>query len=185
MARILPLFKTEHDMARAIIKGDGKAQRAFYEKFSGKFLGVCCRYIKDRMAAEDVMIESMMRIFEKSSQFDFQGSYEGWSRRLVVNQALGYLRSQKMLEVDVETVVEVAVSQETHLEESDLLLLIQELPSGYRTVFNLYAIEGYSHAEISELLGISEGTSKSQLSRARAFLQERLKKSEFQMTSNF
>jgi RNA polymerase sigma factor (sigma-70 family) len=127
----------------------------------------------------------MMRIFEKSSQFDFQGSYEGWSRRLVVNQALGYLRSQKMLEVDAETVVEVAVSQETHLEESDLLLLIQELPSGYRTVFNLYAIEGYSHAEISELLGISEGTSKSQLSRARAFLQERLKKSEFQMTSNF
>lgn len=185
MARILPLFKTEHDMARAIIKGDGKAQRAFYEKFSGKFLGVCCRYIKDRMAAEDVMVESMMRIFEKSGQFDFQGSYEGWSRRLVVNQALGYLRSQKMLEVDVETVAEISVNEDTNLEESDLLLLIQELPSGYRTVFNLYAIEGYSHAEISELLGISEGTSKSQLSRARAFLQERLKKSEFQMTSNF
>ena len=90
-----------------------------------------------------------------------------------------------MLEVDVETVAEISVNEDTNLEESDLLLLIQELPSGYRTVFNLYAIEGYSHAEISELLGISEGTSKSQLSRARAFLQERLKKSEFQMTSNF
>ena len=90
-----------------------------------------------------------------------------------------------MLEVDVETVSEISVNEDTNLEESDLLLLIQELPSGYRTVFNLYAIEGYSHAEISELLGISEGTSKSQLSRARAFLQERLKKSEFQMTSNF
>lgn len=185
MARILPLFKTEHDLARAIIRGDGKAQRAFYEKYSGKFLAICCRYVKDRMAAEDIMVDSMMRIFEKSSQFDFQGSFEGWSKRLVVNQALGYLRSKKMLEVDVEEVREAADTTETFLEAEDLLRLIQELPSGYRAVFNLYAIEGYSHAEIAELLGISEGTSKSQLSRARAVLQERLKKNEFQFTSNF
>lgn len=169
-------------MARGIISGDGKAQRAFYEKYSGKFLGICCRYIKDRMAAEDIMVESIMRIFEKSSQFDFQGSYEGWSKRVVVNQALGYLRSQKMIQVDVETAPEVSEVENTHLEAEDLLILIQELPAGYRTVFNLYAIEGYSHSEISELLGISEGTSKSQLSRARAFLQERIK---LQMTSNF
>jgi len=183
MARILPLFKTEHDLARAIIRGDGNAQRAFYEKYSGKFLAICCRYIKDRMAAEDVMVESMMRIFEKSSQFDFQGSFEGWSKRLVVNQALGYLRSKKMLEVGVEEVDEAAGTAETPLETEDLLRLIHELPSGYRAVFNLYAIEGYSHAEISGLLGISEGTSKSQLSRARAALQDRL--NEFQYTSNF
>lgn len=179
MARILPLFKTEHDIARGIIRGDEKAQRAFYEKYSGKFLGICCRYIKDRMAAEDVMVESVMRIFDKSSQFDFQGSFEGWSKRLVVNQALGYLRSQKMLEVDMDSVAEISQIESTGLEEEDLLQLIQQLPSGYRTVFNLYAIEGYSHAEISELLGISEGTSKSQLSRARAYLQEQIKKMNF------
>lgn len=183
MARILPLFKTEHDLARAIIRGDGNAQRAFYEKYSGKFLAICCRYIKDRMAAEDVMVESMMRIFEKSSQFDFQGSFEGWSRRLVVNQALGYLRSKKMLEVGMEEIRETTDTTENLLEAEDLMRLIHELPSGYRAVFNLYAIEGYSHAEIAELLGISEGTSKSQLSRARAALQERL--NEFQFTSNF
>ncbi len=183
MARILPLFKTEHDLARAIIRGEGNAQRAFYEKYSGKFLAICCRYIKDRMAAEDVMVESMMRIFEKSSQFDFQGSFEGWSKRLVVNQALGYLRSHKMMETGTEEVHEAAGTMETHLEAEDLLRLVQQLPAGYRTVFNLYAIEGYSHAEIAELLGISEGTSKSQLSRARATLQEQLNK--FQLTSNF
>jgi len=167
-------------MARGIIRGDGKAQRAFYEKYSGKFLAICCRYIKDRMAAEDVMVESMMRIFEKSSQFDFQGSFEGWSKRLVINQALGYLRSKKMLETDVEEIRETADTTESFLETEDLLQMIQELPSGYRMVFNLYAIEGYSHAEIAELLGISEGTSKSQLSRARAVLQEQLKKNELQ-----
>ena len=183
MARILPLFKTEHDLARAIIRGEANAQRAFYEKYSGKFLAICCRYIKDRMAAEDVMVESMMRIFEKSGQFDFQGSFEGWSRRVVVNQALGYLRSHKMVEAGVEELREVAESAVDHLEAEDLLRLIRQLPAGYRAVFNLYAVEGYSHAEIAELLGISEGTSKSQLSRARAALQEQLNK--FQLTSNF
>ena len=138
------------------------------------------------MAAEDVMVESMMRIFEKTTNFDFKGSYEGWSKRVVVNQALGYLRSKKMLEIDVDQVVLVANNNfEGNLEAEDLLNLVQALPLGYRTVFNLYAIEGYSHAEIAELMGISEGTSKSQLSRARAALQEQLKKTEFHTALNF
>ena len=185
MARIIHLFKTDHDMANGILKKDPNAQRAFYEKYAAKFLGICCRYIKDSMAAEDVMVESMMRIFEKTTHFDFKGSYEGWSKRVVVNQALGYLRSKKMLEVDVEQGLLVTTSNfEGNLEAADLLNLIQDLPSGYRTVFNLYAIEGYSHAEIAELLGISEGTSKSQLSRARGALQEQLKKSELHTTIN-
>jgi RNA polymerase sigma factor (sigma-70 family) len=174
MARILPLFKTEYELARGIIRGEGKAQRAFYEKYSAKFLGICARYIKDRMAAEDVMVESMMRIFEKCSQFDFQGSFEGWCRRLVVNQSLGYIRANKPQETDIEEVKDLATWADAGLEAQDLLRLIHELPAGYKSVFNLYAIEGYSHAEIAEILGISEGTSKSQLSRARSALQERL-----------
>ncbi len=180
MAKILSLFETEYDLAKALIKGDSSAHRIFYEKFSGKFLAICCRYINDRMAAEDLMVESMMKIFDKVSQFGFKGSFEGWAKRLVVNEALMYLRSKKMLEVGLDDVGELqnSYSQNLDFESDELLKLIQSLPNGYRTVFNLYAIEGYNHGEISEMLGISEGTSKSQLSRARVILQDQLTKNE-------
>jgi RNA polymerase sigma factor (sigma-70 family) len=132
------------------------------------------------MAAEDLMVESMMKIFDKVSQFGFKGSFEGWAKRLVVNEALMYLRSKKMLEVGIDEVNESLNSYDQSLdfESDELMKLIQSLPNGYRTVFNLYAIEGYNHNEIAEMLGISEGTSKSQLSRARAILQEQLTKNE-------
>lgn len=180
MAKILSLFETEYDLAKALIKGDAKAQRMFYEKFSNRFLAICCRYISDRMAAEDLMVESMMKIFDKVSQFGFKGSFEGWAKRLVVNEALMYLRSKKMLEVGIDEVNEShnSFNQSLDFESDELLNLIQSLPNGYRTVFNLYAIEGYNHNEIADMLGISEGTSKSQLSRARAILQEQLTKNE-------
>jgi RNA polymerase sigma factor (sigma-70 family) len=180
MAKILSLFETEYDLAKALIKGDAYAQRMFYEKFSPRFLAICCRYISDRMAAEDLMVESMMKIFDKVSQFGFKGSFEGWAKRLVVNEALMYLRSKKMLEVGIDEVNESLNSYDQSLdfESDELMKLIQSLPNGYRTVFNLYAIEGYNHNEIAEMLGISEGTSKSQLSRARAILQEQLTKNE-------
>jgi RNA polymerase sigma factor (sigma-70 family) len=180
MAKILSLFETEYDLARALIKGDPNAQRLFYENFSGKFLAICCRYVSDRMAAEDLMVESVMKIFEKVSQFGFKGSFEGWAKRLVVNEALMYLRSKKMLEVGLDDVGELhnSYSQILDFESDELMQLIQSLPNGYRTVFNLYAIEGYNHTEIGDMLGISEGTSKSQLSRARAILQEQLLKNE-------
>jgi RNA polymerase sigma factor (sigma-70 family) len=180
MAKILSLFETEYDLAKALIKGDAYAQRMFYEKFSHRFLAICCRYISDRMAAEDLMVESMMKIFDKVSQFGFKGSFEGWAKRLVVNEALMYLRSKKMLEVGIDEVNESLNSYDQSLdfESDELMKLIQSLPNGYRTVFNLYAIEGYNHNEIAEMLGISEGTSKSQLSRARAILQEQLTKNE-------
>jgi RNA polymerase sigma factor (sigma-70 family) len=180
MAKILSLFENEYDLARALTKGDHNAQRLFYEKFSGKFLAICSRYINERMAAEDLMVESMMKIFEKVSQFSFKGSFEGWAKRLVVNEALMYLRAKKMLEVGLDDVGEMhnSYSQNLDLESEELMQLIRALPNGYRTVFNLYAIEGYNHAEIAEMIGISEGTSKSQLSRARTILQEQLTKSE-------
>jgi RNA polymerase sigma-70 factor (ECF subfamily) len=180
MAKILSLFKTEYDLAKALIDGEPAAQRLFYEKYSGKFLAICCRYINDRMVAEDLMVESMMKIFDKVNQFSFNGSFEGWAKRLVVNEALMYLRSKKMLEVGLDDVGELhnSYSQNLDFESDELMILIQSLPNGYRMVFNLYAIEGYSHREIAEMLGISEGTSKSQLSRARVMLQEQLKKIE-------
>ena len=180
MAKILTLFETEYDLAKALINGDATAQRMFYEKFSHRFSAICCRYISDRMAAEDLMVESIMKIFDKVSQFGFKGSFEGWAKRLVVNEALMYLRSKKMLEVGIDELNEThnSYDQSLDFESDELLKLIQSLPNGYRTVFNLYAIEGYNHNEIAVMLGISEGTSKSQLSRARAILQEQLTKNE-------
>ena len=176
MSKIIPLFNTEYDLARELQKNNSKAQTQAYQQYASKFLGICMRYIKNEMEAEDVMIEAFMKIFEKIRQFNFQGSFEGWMRRIVVNEALMNIRNKKMSEVDLENAQFEAsdLQLEGQIEAEDLLKMIDRLPTGYRTVFNLYAIEGYSHAEIGEMLGISEGTSKSQLSRARTFLQEEL-----------
>lgn len=148
-------------------------------------LAVCTRYVGDKMEAEDVMIEGFMRVFDKIDQFHFQGSFEGWIRKIMVNEALMYVRSKKVLEVDLDVAIEEPNNYEfsTDVEAEDLMKLIEQLPEGYRTVFNLYAIEGYNHQEIGEMLEISEGTSKSQLSRARAILQSKLMKLENRMGS--
>lgn len=177
MSKVIPLFGTEHDLARAISEGNSKAQSMLYERYSPKMLAICLRYMADMMEAEDVMIEGFMRIFDKIGQFNFKGSFEGWMRRIMVNEALMRLRKKKIINVELEEVRQESggVSVESNLNAEELLKLVNELPVGYRTVFNLYAIEGYSHAEIAEQLDISEGTSKSQLSRARALLQERLR----------
>ena len=139
-------------------------------------LGLCCRYVNDEMIAEDVMIEGFLRVFGKIDQFNEEGSFEGWIRRIMVNEALGHLRKQKRIPEDamsdeVANIPDYALADQ-NLNEQELLELIGELPAGYRTVFNLYAIEGYSHSEIAELMGINESTSKSQLHRARALLQK-------------
>lgn len=180
MAKLLSLFSNEYDLAKAVQRQDPKAQTKLYEKFASKMLAVCTRYVGDKMEAEDVMIDGFMRVFDKIDQFTFQGSFEGWVRKIMVNEALMYVRSKKMLVVDLEYAIEEPneSSFSTDLEAADLLRIIEELPVGYRTVFNLYAIEGYNHIEIGEMLGISEGTSKSQLSRARAMLQAKVMKLE-------
>lgn len=180
MAKILSLFSNEYDLAKAVQKQDPKAQTRLYEKFSSKMLAVCTRYVGDKMEAEDVMIDGFMRVFDKINQFTFQGSFEGWIRKIMVNEALMYVRSKKMIIVDLEYAIEEPNESlfSTDLEAADLMKIIEELPIGYRTVFNLYAIEGYNHQEIGEMLGISEGTSKSQLSRARVMLQAKIMKSE-------
>jgi RNA polymerase sigma-70 factor (ECF subfamily) len=130
------------------------------------------------MEAEDVLITAFTKILERIEQFKGEGSFEGWIRRVVVNEALTFLRKNRSMYVETE--LEAAHREpdyqtlSDHLEAEDLLNLIQELPSGYRIVFNLYAIDGYSHKEIADQLNITESTSKSQLSRARVFLQKLL-----------
>lgn len=161
---------------------DRQAQKRLYEMYSSKMYALCCRYIREKMEAEDVLITAFTKIFDRIDQFKGDGSFEGWIRRVVVNESLSYLRKNKNMYVEVE--MEAADREpdfdqlESHLQAEDLMKMIEALPSGYRIVFNLYAIDGYSHKEIADQLGISENTSKSQLSRARAALQKSLLETE-------
>lgn len=146
--------------------------------FSAKMFGVCLRYSGSREDAQDILHEGFLKIYEKIEQFESRGSFEGWIRRIMVNTALEKFRNQNKLVRTQESVEEFERSGDTDLTENitvkELLGMIEELSPQYRIVFNLYAIEGYSHKEISEMLGINEGTSKSNLSRARTILQEKV-----------
>ena len=167
---------TEDELLKGCKKRDPQAQKRLYDTYSSKMYAICYRYVKDSMEAEDVLVTAFTKVFERIDQFKNEGSFEGWIRRVVVNEALTYLRRNRSmyLETDLEAADREPdySSISDHLEAEDLMTMIQELPSGYRMVFNLYAIDGYSHKEIAEQLGISENTSKSQLSRARTFLQK-------------
>jgi len=160
-----------------------KAQELLYKQFASKMLGVCMRYATDRMEAEDMLQNGFIKVFQKMEDYRGDGSFEGWIRRIMVHSSIEYYRKyHKMVQlVDVEqaesqsSVDALATSK---LAANDLMALIQQLAPGYRIVFNLYAIEGYSHREIAEIAGISEGASKSQLSRARSVLKEQIAKME-------
>jgi RNA polymerase sigma factor (sigma-70 family) len=182
LGKIIPLFTSEEQLVKACQKADPKAQKRVYEKYAPKMLAVCSRYLNDEMEAEDAMIDGFMKVFEKIGSFRLEGSFEGWIRRIMVNEALMTLRSKKRegFQIGYEEVVDEPEPQQmpTNLEADELMKLIGTLPTGFRTVFNLYAIEGYSHAEIAQTLNISEGTSKSQLSRARVILQQLIQKTE-------
>lgn len=172
-----PTYLHEESLILACKEGDRGAQNSLYKKFGGKMLAICKRYLKDQMEAEDVLMEGFLKVFLKIREFKNEGSLEGWIRRIMVNECLMSLRKRKItypMEEEALLVPEPAavLEQMTSLEIQEHIL---RLPDGFRTVFNLYAIEGYSHAEIAEQLGISEGTSKSQLSRARVLLQQKIK----------
>lgn len=168
----------ETELIEGCLRQNRQAQQSLYQLFASKMYALCCRYVKDRMEAEDVLVMSFTKIFERIGQFKGEGSFEGWIRRVVVNESLTYLRKNKSmyLETDIEEAAYEPDYQklETQLETEDLMKMIEELPIGYRTVFNMHAIDGYNHNEIAEQLGISENTSKSQLSRARSLLQKKL-----------
>ena len=176
----LKLYKSFSE--EALIEGcrqqNERAQRSFYEKFSPQMYPLCLRYVREISEAEDVMVSGFMKAFEKIDSYSGKGSLGAWLRRIMINQALGHLRKNKTmhLQLNVESAEyrpELSYATD-HLEAKDLMDMVCCLPLGYRTVFNLYAIEGYSHKEIAEVLGISESTSKSQLSRARGLLQKLL-----------
>lgn len=178
----------EQELIDGCRRREPHAQEQLYRQFSGKMLALCARYIRDKMEAEDVLVMGFTKIFERIDQYKGDGSFEGWIRKIMVNESLTYLRRNKnmYLETDIEAADREPDYQrlEDQLEAEDLMNLIDELPSGYRIVFNMYAIDGYSHQEIAEHLGISENTSKSQLSRARAYLQRSLLKMEIEISTN-
>jgi RNA polymerase sigma factor (sigma-70 family) len=163
------------------VKGDSRAQRMLFERFSKKMLGVCMRYAKSTEQAEDVLQDGFIKVFSKLNDFKHDGSLEGWIRRIMVNTSLDQIRKENKLlgnisldNVDYKLQNNAFVLE--NLAAKDLMKMVQSMPVGYKVVFNMFAIEGYSHKEISDHLGISENTSKSQYSRARAYLRERLEK---------
>jgi RNA polymerase sigma-70 factor (ECF subfamily) len=161
-------------------KGRRDCQEKLFTHFSAKMFGVCLRYANNRSDAEDFLQEGFIKIFSKIEQFEFKGSFEGWMRRIMVTTALMRYRTQAhQATTPVNEFYDTAGpvdSEVNSLESQDLLNLISQLPPRYKMVFNLFAIEGYTHQEIAEMLDISEGTSKSNLARARAILQEKVQK---------
>ncbi|MCI5059375.1 MAG: RNA polymerase sigma factor [Flavobacteriales bacterium] len=170
------IFKqSDEQIISGCVKGNPKSQRLLYDRYADKMFGLCMRYAKDHDSAQDILQDGFIRVFDKIKLYRGEGSFEGWMRRLFVNVAIRSIQKDKQLYL-VSAVEEVHDEGENTTEinynSDELLNIIQKLPNGYRLVFNLYAIEGYSHKEIAEQLGISEGTSKSQLARARKALQE-------------
>lgn len=177
MGLLLRLPTSEQKLVKQCLRGDGRAQRELYDKFSPQMLTVCRRYVKSTEDAEEVLSNAFIKVFNKIDQYTGDGALGGWIRRIMVNESLNFIRYQKNLFVEVE---EENHSHFAHEELGDqidadhLMALIDELPLGYKTVFNLYAIEGFGHKEIGDMLGVSENTSKSQLSKARKHLQNKL-----------
>lgn len=175
----------EQELIKGCLRRDRNAQQQLFDLYSSKMYGLCYRYVRHVMEAEDILVTAFTKVFERIEQFKGEGSFEGWIRRIMVNEALTYLRKSRAMYLETE--LEQADREpdydqlSDHLEAEDLLKMIQELPAGYRLVFNMYAIDGYSHKEIAEHLGISENTSKSQLSRARVYLQKLLAENDWQL----
>ena len=149
-----------------------------YRQYSAKMWAICLRYAHDHDEAKDILQDGFMKIFEKISQYEGRGYFEGWMRKIIVNTALAIYRKKHFLNIESNLIPEksdeISGQIESKLSADELLEIINELSPQYKIVFNLYAIEGYSHKEISEMLGISEGTSKSNLSRARYILQKKV-----------
>jgi RNA polymerase sigma-70 factor (ECF subfamily) len=161
-------------------EGNPGAQRELYDMFKPKMFGICLRYAGNYHDAEDIMQEGFIKVFEKIHQFGFKGAFEGWIRRIMVNTALEkyrmHFQTVSLQDNPAGAELEQEIDVTSNIEVKELLNIIQDLTPRYRLVFNLYAIEGYSHKEISEMLQITEGTSKSNLSRARVILQEKVNK---------
>ena len=178
---------SEEELIHRCLKNDVKAQEEFYKRFAPRMYGVCLRFAKNQMEADDILQEGFIKVYSNLKSFRNEGSLEGWIRRTIVNTAINLFKKNSKYQKDIEIEKAEAVQNAEagafeNLCVEELLKLVNELPAGYRMVFNLNVIEGYTHREISELLGISENTSKSQLSRARHTLQKKI--SELQDNNN-
>lgn len=170
---------TERELIEQCKNNNPQAQRALYEAYARKMMAVCLRYGRDRDTAQDLLQEGFIKVFTAIGSYAGEGSFEGWVRRIFINTALEYLRRHDVLResIDIESdepMQELDYSTVERLSTEELLEVVAELPTGFRTVFNLFVIEGYNHKEIGEMLGITENTSRSQLSRAKKWLQKRI-----------
>ena len=171
----------EQNIIKGCIKGDKKSQYDLYNRFKKDVFGLCLRYAKDRAEAEDKMQEGFIKVYTDLYQYRPIGPLGGWIRRVVINSCLRFIRKRKRLVFnEYSDQMSMALKSDDNvisdLGAKDLIKVIQKLPEGYRLVFNLYVIEGFSHKEIAEQLGISVNTSKSQLSRAKAYLRKKIER---------
>ncbi|MDG4715798.1 MULTISPECIES: RNA polymerase sigma factor [Winogradskyella] len=176
--KVIQLHKNETKLIQKAAKNNREAQHVLYELHAPKMLSICRYYIKDVQKAEEVMLNGFFKVFKHIKTFKNEGSFEGWIRRIMVREAISFLRQQKHIEFTAEDEIleqDYTNNIKTNIEVAEIQQLIDSLPEGYKMVFVMYAIEGYKHYEIAELLNISEGTSKSQLFKARQMLQNKIK----------
>jgi RNA polymerase sigma factor (sigma-70 family) len=170
--------RTEKDLIQACLQGERQAQKEIFQMYSTKMMAVCLRYARHRLEAEDIFQDAFVKVFTHLNEFEFQGSFEGWVRKIIVNTAVrnNQRKSVSFEEIGLENIQEESCSPDVFsiISEEELIHIISGLPDGYRMVFNLHAIEGYSHKEISKFLNIEESTSRSQLVKARRILQEKV-----------
>ncbi|RZJ66255.1 MAG: RNA polymerase sigma factor [Flavobacterium sp.] len=174
--KIIKLHESDETLLKKALKRDAKAEEKLFRRHAPKMLSVCRYYISDMHYAEDVMITGFTKVFANLAKFRFEGNFEGWMRRIMVREAIDFLRSRKQMQfTDVAEAEIISIDADPDDFDMDALQsLIDNLPDGYRTVLVMFAIEDYSHKDIAAMLGISESTSKSQLFKARKMLQQQL-----------
>jgi RNA polymerase sigma factor (sigma-70 family) len=171
---------TEEELIRGCIREEAACQRQLFNQYASRMLGVCNRYARNAADAEDILQDAFIKIFDKIHQFKFEGSFEGWVRRIMVNTALKkyslrrYEKEVVGYEITDRDESTIDPSAYAHLNQKEILELINNLPDGYRLIFNLYVLEGFPHEEIAEMLHIQPGTSRSQLVKARTMLQKQI-----------
>lgn len=176
--KVINLHKEEKDLIELAIESNRHAQQQIYSKYAAKMLSICRQYIKDVHQAEDIMITAFMKVLANLKKFEHKGSFEGWIRRIMINECISFIRVHKKVKfIEDENFFEERHNNiESQFSVEDIQFLIDSLPYGYKMIFNLYVIDGFKHHEIANMLNINEGTSKSQLSHARKMLQENIVK---------
>jgi len=176
-----PLF----EIIEGCVKSDRKCQQIIYEKFYGKMLGACMRYSKDREEARDILQDGFMKVFANIKQYGGSGSFEGWIRKIIVNTAIDFIRKSKhaiqyadsdYAAENAEEITEEDNNEYSNISANEIMEAVQQLPTSYRTVFNMFVVDGFSHKEIAEQLGVTVGTTKSNLSKAKKNLKKALEK---------